>query len=79
MTDPDFTSTQLAQFQFSNDNGTDYTSGGQEISYNGYTEIVPAVPEPASWTYALLGCAAAAGYVMKRRVRGANAGALEGI
>lgn len=46
--DPGFTLTDLANWQFSNDTGTNFALGGREISYNGYYEIVP-VPEPATW------------------------------
>ena len=47
-TDPGFSAAQLAQVQFYNDNGTAFAIGALEISYDGYTEIVP-VPEPATW------------------------------
>lgn len=46
--DPGFTVANLANWQFSNDAGTNYATGGLEIPYNGYFEIVP-VPEPATW------------------------------
>lgn len=46
-TDPGFTRADLANWQFFNDAGTGYTTGGVEILFNGYFEIVP-VPEPAT-------------------------------
>ncbi len=52
-TDPAFTAAQLLQFQFSDDAGNAYPVGGTEISYHGFTEIVP-VPEPATWLGGLL-------------------------
>lgn len=47
-TDPGFSLTDLANWQFSNDAGTAFATGGLEIAFNGYYEIVP-VPEPATW------------------------------
>ena len=49
VTDPGFTSTDLANWQFSDHQGTNIGTGAMEISFNGYFEIVP-VPEPATWT-----------------------------
>ena len=48
VTDPGFTSADLANWQFSDDQGTNVGSGATEISFNGYFEVVP-VPEPATW------------------------------
>ena len=47
-TDPGFTTADLANWQFTNDNNVAFATGGLEIPYNGYFEIVP-VPEPATW------------------------------
>ncbi len=54
-----FTNSQLAAFQFYGDDGTPFAAGAAQISFNGYSEIVP-VPEPsaallASLTLSLLG------------------------
>lgn len=52
-TDPGFTRADLANWQFSNDSGVNFLTGGLEIPYNGYFEIVP-VPEPSTWVITLL-------------------------
>ncbi len=63
--DPGFTTTDLAHWQFSDDAGTVISTGGAEIAYNGYFEIVP-VPEPATWLGGL-GLLASAVLILRRR------------
>lgn len=46
--DPGFSVADLANWQFTNDAGANFATGGLQIAYNGYYEIVP-VPEPATW------------------------------
>ena len=64
---PNLSDTQLASLRFYDDNGNVVGSGGTEISFNGYTEIVAAVPEPTTifGALALLGMA---GYRERRRI-----------
>jgi hypothetical protein len=71
ITDPGLTDAQLASSQFYNDSGSLVGSGGTEINFNGYTEIVAlsAVPEPTT----IFGALALLGLVgFRERRRGAT-------
>jgi autotransporter-associated beta strand protein len=63
--DPNFSSSQLAQFQFYNDSGTAFATGAMEIVYDGFFELVP-VPEPGTWCAAALAMGVI-GYSQRRR------------
>lgn len=45
---PGFSLADLANWQFFSDSSTAFITGGRQIAYNGYYEIVP-VPEPVTW------------------------------
>ncbi len=68
-TDPGFSASQLAQFQFYDDTGTLLGTGATEIALNGWTEIVP-IPEPSTWISGSLSLGALAFFSRKRRLRG---------
>ena len=54
-TDPGLTAAQLSGFQFTDDTGAALGAGAMEITFNGYTELVPvAVPEPSTALMGLL-------------------------
>lgn len=65
--DPGFTLANLANWQFYNDANVAFATGGIEIVYNGYFEIVP-VPEPATWLGGAL-LLGATGMTWRRRSR----------
>ena len=67
-TDPGLSDAQLASITFYNDAGTAFATGATEISFNGYTELVP-VPEPATWAGAIL-MVGTLGFVRRRQIAG---------
>ena len=62
VSDPGFASADLANWQFSDDQGVNVGSGAMEINF----EIVP-VPEPATWMVGTL-LVSVAGMMVRRRV-----------
>ena len=66
-TDPGFSATQLAQFQFFNDGGNALGSGAMEIALNGWTELVP-IPEASTWVSAALSAIALVAFSARRKV-----------
>jgi len=68
-TDPGLTSGELADISFYSGAGTGYLGTGAEITFNGYTEIVAAVPEPTT-VFGALALAGLLGYRERRRLLG---------
>ena len=65
---PSLSDAQLASITFYNDAGTAFATGATEISFNGYTELVPVpVPEPATWAAGAL-LVASVGVVRRRKL-----------
>ncbi len=65
-TDPGFTTTDLANWQFRNDAGALFAAGAMQIDYNGYFELVPVVPEAGTWVAGGVGVLACA-WSLRRR------------
>ncbi len=63
-----FTDAQLAGIQFYGDNGSPFATGAHQISFSGYTELVP-VPEPTT-VFGALALLGLAGWRERRRIAG---------
>jgi hypothetical protein len=64
-TNPNLTTTDLANWQFFDDSGNMFATGAMEIAYGNMFELVP-VPEPSTW---LAGGLALAAVVVSQRRR----------